>query len=113
MLSYRARAVRLILDNGFDEIASVSTVAVANGQYFGGGMRVAPDAAPDDGEFDVVIMGAATRTRSLADLNQIYTGEHLRNPGVRVVRAHRLVAAPLAEHRARAVLIEADGESVG
>ena len=113
MISYRARAVRLILDNGFDEIASVSTVAVANGQYFGGGMRVAPNAVPDDGEFDVVIMGASTKVRSLAELNQIYTGAHLNNPGVRVVRAHRLVAAPLAEHGARSVLIESDGESAG
>jgi diacylglycerol kinase (ATP) len=113
MMTYRPRAVRVMLDNGLDEIASISTTAVANGQYFGGGMRVAPDALPDDGVFDVVIMGASTRARSLADLNQIYTGEHLKNPAVRVVRAHRLVAAPIAENRARPVLIETDGESAG
>jgi YegS/Rv2252/BmrU family lipid kinase len=113
MIAYRPRAVRVMLDNGFDEIASISTAAVANGQYFGGGMRVAPGAVPDDGVFDVVIMGASTKARSLADLNQIYTGEHLANPAVRVVRAHRVVAAPIAENRARPVLIETDGESAG
>jgi diacylglycerol kinase (ATP) len=113
MMSYRPRAVRVMLDNGFDEIAPISTTAVANGQYFGGGMRVAPGAVPDDGVFDIVIMGASTRTRSLTDLKQIYTGEHLKSPSVRVVRAHRLVAAPIAENKARPVLIETDGESAG
>src|SRR5262249_42013510 len=113
MISYRPRAVRLILDTGFDETLPVSTVAVANGQYFGGGMRVAPGARPDDGMFDVVIMGAPSRGRSLAGLSQIYSGEHLTNPSVQVVRARRIVVAPLAEARARPVLLETDGESAG
>lgn len=113
MMLYRPRAVRLILDNGLDEIATVSTVAVANGQYFGGGMRVAPNAVPDDGLFDVVIMGSSDKGRALADLKQIYTGQHLTNPAVRVVRAHKVVAAPIAETRAKPVLIETDGESTG
>ena len=113
MLLYRPRAVRLILDNGLDEIATVSTVAVANGQYFGGGMRVAPHAAPDDGLFDVVIMGASNKPQALADLKQIYTGGHLTNPSVRVVRTHKVVAAPIAETGGRPVRIETDGESVG
>ena len=43
MLTYRDRTVRLRVDGGFDEIASISTVAIANGQFFGGGMRVAPE----------------------------------------------------------------------
>jgi len=113
MATYRPRAVRLILDNGFDGTVLVSTVAIANGQYFGGGMRVAPGALPDDGLFDVVIMGASSKVASLAGLNQIYAGEHLANPAVQVVRAHRVVAAPLAETRARHVFIETDGESAG
>jgi YegS/Rv2252/BmrU family lipid kinase len=113
MMLYRPRAVRLILDNGLDEIATISTVAVANGQYFGGGMRVAPNATPDDGLFDVVIMGASDKKQALADLRQIYTGEHLTNPAVRVMRAHKVVAAPIAENRGKPVRIETDGESAG
>lgn len=113
MLVFRPRGVRIILDNGFDEIASVSMVAVANGKYFGGGMRVAPDAALDDGLFDVVIMGASPKSRGLSDIKQIYAGEHVKNPAVRVMRAKKLVAAPIAENGGRPVLIETDGENVG
>jgi diacylglycerol kinase family enzyme len=88
-------------------------VAVANGQYFGGGMRVAPSALADDGAFDVVIMGAAPKKRMLSDLQLLYTGEHTASPNVRVLRGRKVVAVPVAETRGRAVLIETDGESTG
>ena len=36
-------------------------VIVANGRYFGGGMKMAPSAEPDDGLFDVVTIGDVTK----------------------------------------------------
>ncbi len=113
MLRYRDKAVRIRVDGAFDEIVSISTVAVANGQFFGGGMRVAPNARADDGEFDVIVMGGAPKSRAMADLKLIYTGEHLNNPAVQALRGRKIVAVPVAETGGRAVLIEADGESVG
>ena len=113
MLTYSNRVVRIIVDNTYDEIASVSTVAVANGQYFGGGMRVAPSALTDDGAFDIVILGGAPKSQMLSDMKLIYTGEHIEKPNVRVLRGRKVVAVPVAETRGRAVLIETDGESAG
>lgn len=112
-LRYRDRAVRIHADNGLDEIARIATVAVANGRYFGGGMKVAPDALPHDGIFDVVIMAGGARSRALAEMKLLYTGQHINLPNVRVIRAKRLVAAPVAETKGRPVFIEADGESIG
>ncbi len=113
MFTYRDHVVRIMVDGQYDEIASIATVAVANGQYFGGGMRVAPGAVADDGAFDVVIMGGSRKGRKLAEMKQLYTGEHIANPNVRVLRGRRVVAVPVAETRGRAVLIETDGESAG
>ncbi|HVE04952.1 MAG TPA: diacylglycerol kinase family protein [Rhizomicrobium sp.] len=113
MVRHRIRTVRIIVDGLEDEIASVSTVAVANGQYFGGGMRVAPGAVIDDGRFDVVIMGGAPKGQSLSDLKLIYTGEHIKKPYVRVLQGQHVVVAPVAETRGQAVLIETDGEAAG
>lgn len=113
MLTYRNRMIRLRVDRGFDEIALVSTLAIANGQFFGGGMRVAPQAIPDDGLFDVVVMGGTSRRRALADMKQIYTGDHIANPSVRVMRGATIMAAPVAETKGRSVLVEVDGESAG
>jgi len=113
MLTFKDPVVRIIVDGEYDEIAGISTVAVANGQYFGGGMRVAPGAVADDGVFDVVIMGGAPRSRMMADMKLIYTGEHIEMPHVRLLRARKVVAVPVAETRGRPVLIETDGESAG
>ena len=36
-------------------------VVVANGRFFGGGMKMCPDAEPDDGLLDVVTIGDVTK----------------------------------------------------
>jgi diacylglycerol kinase family enzyme len=113
ILTYRDRAVRLCVDGALDEIVSISTVAIANGRYFGGGMQVAPHAQPDDGLFDVIIIGGVPRAQAMAELNLLYTGEHLSRPHVRVLRGRKVLAAPVAETGGVPVLIELDGESVG
>lgn len=113
LLRYRDRAVRIRVDGAFDEITGISTVAVANGLYFGGGMKVAPNARPDDGVFDVIVMGGGPKSRAAADMKLIYTGEHLNNPAVRAMRGARVVAVPVAETGGHPVLVEVDGESAG
>lgn len=113
MLRYKPAPVRIMIEGQHDEITTVGTAAIANGKFFGGGMKVAPDAAFDDGLFDVIVMGKSDKGRSMADLKLIYTGEHVSLPNVRVMRASRVVVAPVAETRGRAVLIETDGESAG
>lgn len=113
MLRYRDQKVRLRIDGEYDEIDSISTVAVANAQFFGGGMKVAPHAIPHDGEFDVVVIGGAPKLQAIKDLQLIYTGEHIKNPAVRVVRGSKVVAAPVAETHGQPVLIETDGENAG
>lgn len=111
-LRYRDRPVRLIA-GGLDAIRPISTVAVANGRFFGGGMMVAPNAAVEDGLFDVIVMGGESKGKTLDGMKQLYTGEHLNNPNVRVERAEKVVAVPVAETRGKPVLIETDGESAG
>jgi diacylglycerol kinase (ATP) len=85
-------------------------VAIANGKYFGGGMKIAPDADPGDGEFDVVALGDMTPLQSVALSSKIYAGTHLREPRVSVARGTRIEAEPLG---AQEVLIDMDGETPG
>jgi|SRR5579871_6679473 len=113
MLRYRNSAVRIMVEGVEDEIATIATVAIANGQYFGGGMKVAPGAFVDDGLFDIVVMGGAPKGRSLAEMKLLYTGEHIRKPHVRVLQGKHVVVAPVAETHGRPVLIETDGEAAG
>jgi YegS/Rv2252/BmrU family lipid kinase len=110
MMRFRPHPVRLHIEGSVDEIARIATVAVANGRYFGGGMKVAPDALPDDGLFDVVVLSGGN---AVGDLKLLYTGEHLGRPGVEVHQAAKIVVAPVLETRRRPVFIETDGESAG
>jgi YegS/Rv2252/BmrU family lipid kinase len=113
MLCYKARPVRLKIDNLFDEVVSVSTCAVCNGQFFGGGMRVAPDASPDDGLLDVILMGDGRLRDVMKSLGDIKTGAHVNNPNVKVLRGKSVIATPVEATGGAPVYIEADGETPG
>jgi diacylglycerol kinase family enzyme len=76
-------------------------------------MRVAPNAKPDDGLFDVVVMGGVPRGQAMAEMKLLYTGEHIGRPHVRNFRGRKVTAAPVAETKGRPVLIELDGENAG
>lgn len=108
-LGFRPWRVRLTVDDVFDETLSLSTAAVSNGRFFGGGMMIAPAADPADGLFDVVVI-AETKTRDMiARMNDIYTGAHVTHPNVTVIRGRRVTATP-APDQAAPVFAERDGE---
>jgi len=86
----------------------VVNVVVANGQYFGGGMWVAPRARLDDGLFDVVVLGDLSKGELMLKTGTIYRGTHLRLDKVRHWRGSRVVA-----RSPERVLIDMDGEQPG
>ena len=81
------------------------SVAAANSSTFGGGMRVAPDASLDDGEFDIVMVGETGKLRYLSNLPKVFKGTHVDNEEVRIVRARSLELSA-----SRPFAVYADGE---
>ncbi len=86
---------------------STLNVVVANGQYFGGGMNVAPKAAPGDGKFEVQVF-AGPRRKAFRVMPRVIRGSHL---GCREVSRVVGVAADLQVPEQWP--IEADGELIG
>ncbi len=84
--AWRPRRYRLVLDGVVHDVDAV-LVAVANTTSYGGGMRIAPRARPDDGLADVVVVGALSRPGLLALLPAVFLGWHTAVPAVRVHRA--------------------------
>lgn len=68
----------------------VLLVAAANGRCYGGGMKVAPGAEPDDGRFDLCVIAAVGRLRILRCLPELIRGTHGSLPEVRFLRAPAL-----------------------
>ena len=81
------------------------SVAAANSSTFGGGMRVAPDASLDDGEFDIVMVGETGKLRYLSNLPKVFKGTHVDNEEVRIVRARSFELSA-----SRPFAVYADGE---
>jgi YegS/Rv2252/BmrU family lipid kinase len=110
LLGWKPQRVRLITDANYDEIAGITDVAIANGRWFSGGLKVAPGAEPGDGLFDIVVMGGAKRRRLVEVARHLRGGGN--DPALRLVRATRLVAAPTVDTHGM-VEVETDGECVG
>jgi diacylglycerol kinase (ATP) len=86
----------------------MSNVVIANGQYHGGKMWLAPEAEPDDGLFDVLVIGDITKADFVRSVGRIYRGTHLTHPKIELLRS------PWVEVDADEPLpIELDGEQPG
>jgi diacylglycerol kinase family enzyme len=109
--SYKNQRVQLTFDGADRVEATIHTVAVANGRYFGGGMMVAPDAELDDGRFDVVALGDLGFTDLLRSGRRLYQGTHISMDKVTTRRA-QVVEAEALEPGA-VVELDVDGESPG
>jgi len=83
-------------------------VIVANGRYLGGGMKITPEAEPDDGLFDVLLIGDISKKDLLLTLPKIYRGTHLPHPKAELLRGARVsIDAPIP------LPVELDGEQPG
>jgi diacylglycerol kinase (ATP) len=106
-LEWQNTEVTVRLDNA-ERRGRMHDVIVANGVWHGGGMKLAPDAAPADGTFDVVLIGDVSKLDFLTTAPKLYKGRHVGHPKVEIVRS-RVVAVDAAEH----LPIELEGEQVG
>lgn len=83
-LSYRLR-----IDGRPRELPAM-LVAVANGGYFGGGMKIAPTADPSDGLLDLTIVHPVRRATLLTLLPLMFNGAFVAHPAVERIRARRV-----------------------
>ncbi len=104
---YRAPLMRVSLDDRTVE-ERVFLVAVANSASYGGGMRIAPGAQPDDGLLDVCLVTHVSRFDVLRLVPKMYSGGHVGHPAVKLFRSRAVSAS--AE---RSVSCQADSELVG
>lgn len=99
--------VRVAVD-GEQRVGRMHDVVVANGRYFGGGMMICPEAEPDDGVFDVLLIGDLTKRDLIHTLPKTYKGRHLPHPKAELLRG-RVVEIDAPEP----LPVELDGEQPG
>ena len=104
---WRSAPVRVTVDEE-ERSRRMFEVLVTIGQYAAGGMWVTPNASPDDGLFDVLVIGDVTKADFVATFPKIYRGRHIGHPKIELLRGREVsvqTPAPLP--------IALDGEQPG
>ena len=107
-LAWQNTRVVVELEDGVRREGPMHDVIVANGNWHGGGMKLAPEARQDDGAFDVVTIGDVNKLDFLTTAPKLYSGRYLSHPKVELLRSPAVsitAAEPLP--------LEVDGEPIG
>lgn len=88
-MKFRPRPVTIEAD-GEVTTQPITLLAIANWQYYGAGMRIAPHADPTDGWFDLVGAADMSLPELLRALPRLYPGTHLSLPKVTFRRGRRV-----------------------
>ncbi|WP_324653919.1 diacylglycerol/lipid kinase family protein [Georgenia sp. H159] len=85
-------------------------VTVSNTPLFGGGMRVAPDAVPDDGLLELVTARGLPRHAVVRLFPLLFSGRHVHHPAVQVRRVRSVRIEPCTPLGANPPVAIVDGE---
>ncbi len=107
LLAYRAPEVQVQCDGQLFQ-GSFLYIGAHNTESFGGGMRVAPGAAPDDGLLNVNLVSSIGRLDAIRQFRRVCRGTHVEHPSVRY-----LTAANVSIQSAEPVDVAADGDVIG
>jgi diacylglycerol kinase (ATP) len=89
------------------QASRVTMAVIANCQFFGGGLRVAPRAIPSDAMLDVLI-GEGSKLDAIRALQKMPSGTHVPDKTIREYLADRVTL-----DGPEPLMIEADGEVLG
>ncbi len=89
----------------------VHTFTAANGEYFGGGMRIAPGASLTDGQLQFVTLGDFGKLEAISNMARVYSGTHVNLD--KVQKRHAKQISVRSRQRERNVLLDVDGEQPG
>ena len=103
--TFKPKTYRFRID-GITFESKAMLIAVSNGQSYGAGMRITPDASINDGQFDVMILGPVSRFQFLRVFPKVFTGKHVSHPAVKILKGKEVDIDSDA-------VAYADGERIG
>jgi YegS/Rv2252/BmrU family lipid kinase len=105
---YRPTEVNIVIDGQEQTFSCVWLIAVANVPFYGGGMKICPNAKFDDGVFDVCIVHGITRWKLVKLFPRVFRGTHIYDRAITTLTGKQLAimsTSPMITH--------GDGEIVG
>ena len=111
VLELEPNTVIVKIDEKEESFLQTLNFCVCNARFFGGGMKIAPDARINDGSFDIVNIGDINTAKILRKGYKLYTGSHLELPEVKSTLAKKIEVSPANSDTI--INIETDGELPG
>jgi YegS/Rv2252/BmrU family lipid kinase len=108
LVGYRKRTVTIRSDQGLAFSGPLLAAAFGNGRCFGAGLTILPQASPDDGELDCIVVGNVGLREFIGKHHQLREGHLIDHPEVHYHRCRSLSVE--SAHR---LGVEADGEFLG
>jgi diacylglycerol kinase (ATP) len=103
--------IRIRVNDGDEKTLNTINFCVANARYFGGGMKIAPDAKLNDGLLDIINIGDLGMAKILINAYSLYTGSHLSLDEVHSALAAKVEVS--SANQDREIRLETDGELPG
>ncbi len=108
IIKYKPKNMEIIVDKNKVFKGEIFLTAVANGKYFGSGMKIAPLAEVEDGLFDIILVPYRSKLEILKKLRLVYSGRHINLPDIVFLRGKEVEIKSKDK-----VLIDMDGEQPG
>lgn len=105
LLGFKPRNYEIDID-GQHFSTKAMLIAIGNGQSYGGGMRVCPNADLRDDLLDVMVLSPISKLEFLRVFPKVYAGTHVKHPAVKILRGKRVRINSEA-------IAYADGERIG
>lgn len=111
VLDTEFKTIRVKIDENKEKTLNTINFCVCNARFFGGGMKIAPDAKLNDGFFDLVNIGDIKTARIILNGYKLYSGSHLELPEVKSTLIKKVEVFPFDEKTI--INLETDGELPG
>ncbi len=105
LFTYQPVHSEIFIDGQSYQYANVWLISINNIPFIGGGMKICPDASPNDGLAEICVVHSINRFELLRVFPLVYSGKHIRHPAVRFHRGQRISVRPALK-----LDVHADGE---
>lgn len=108
LFTYQRSSVELTIDGKKHQFDETWFATVSNQPYYGGGMKISPDALPDDGVLNITVAHQLSKWKLLLVFISVFWGKHVRFKEVITLKG-RMVSI----HASSPLFVHADGEFIG
>lgn len=111
-IGHRNQDFRIKVNDGeWETYPQVTALCIGNAKFFGGGMKITPNADPSSGNFEVVILQDFRWYDFILKLHKLYNGTHLSVNNVSSRSVHSIEVEEISG--TGSIFVQSDGEHLG